>query len=196
MNRLVLSLLALSVPVLLQADVADLTVGSATEPSGALFSVPVSISNVTDLYAFQFDLSYNPSVVELLSVTEGPFLPSAGSTFFIPGMIDNVGGSAANNADTLIGPIPGASGSGVLANFNFEGVRQGTSDLTLSNEFLFDSNLNSISFTAQPGQASITIAPGVVPEPTFLLPLTLITLILFSVPVIQRRRTVSSGRIR
>jgi len=191
MIRLVVALLLLSVPAVLQADEADLSVGPATELPGAEFIVPVSISNVSDLYAFQFDLSYDPSIVQLLSVTEGPFLPSAGTTFFIPGTIDNVGGTATFNADTLIGPIPGATGSGVLADFNFQGVVQGTSNLTLANVTLLDSNLNNISFTTQSGQVGISGA--VLPEPTFLPPLILITLMLCVAVVIRRRRGFSSG---
>jgi general secretion pathway protein D len=195
MIRFVLALCLVSVPVVLQADIADLSVGSTTESVGTLFTVPVSISNVTDLYAFQFDVSYDPSIVQLLSVTEGPFLPSAGTTFFIPGTIDNVGGSATFNADALIGPISGATGSGDLADLNFQGVGQGASNLTLANEFLFDSNLNSISFTPLSGQ--VVISGAATPEPTFLPPLILISLSLCVAVVIQRRRRVSSGtRVR
>ena len=60
---------------------------------GQKFSLDVDVSNITDLYAFQFDLGFDPGLLSALSVTEGTFLPSGGSTFFLPGTIDNVGGT-------------------------------------------------------------------------------------------------------
>jgi hypothetical protein len=48
--------------------------------------VDVNISGVTDLYDFQFDLSFNPAVIQATSVLEGKFLLSGGgTTFFLPG---------------------------------------------------------------------------------------------------------------
>jgi hypothetical protein len=117
----------------------------------------ILISNVSDLYAFQFDLSFDASLVQLLNISEGGFLPSAGTTMFVPGTIDNTTGSATGTADTLVGMIPGASGSGVLASFTFQRIAPGTSPISLSNVVLLDSNLNEIPFTIQNG--SITMVP-------------------------------------
>src|SRR3954470_5892271 len=98
---------------------ALLSVGSAKVEPVAAGSIPVSISGVLDLFAFQFDLAYDPSVVNLVSISEGPFLPSAGGTFFLPGTIDNVAGTATFISDSLLGPVPGASGSGDLVFLKF-----------------------------------------------------------------------------
>ncbi len=73
------------------------------------------MTDVSDLYAFQFDLAFDPTILELQSISEGTFLPGAGSTNFFPGTIDNTGGTATATADSLVGAIPGASGSGTLA---------------------------------------------------------------------------------
>src|ERR1700738_335986 len=54
----------------------------AVQP-GQSFSLDVVISNVADLYAFQFDLAFDPFVLSATGVTEGPFLPSGGITAFI-----------------------------------------------------------------------------------------------------------------
>jgi adhesin HecA-like repeat protein len=53
-------------------------------------------------------------VLSATGITEGSFLPSGGSTFLIPGMIDNNAGIIAFNADTLLSAISGVSGSGTL----------------------------------------------------------------------------------
>ncbi|MBZ5634921.1 MAG: cohesin domain-containing protein [Acidobacteriia bacterium] len=136
-----------------------LTVGSASVGVGSTFSVPVTISGTSDLYAFQFDLSFDPSILQLQSVAEGPFLPSAGATFFIPATIDNVLGVASFTADSLLGPGPGAAGAGILASFNFQAFAGGTSTLSLANVILLDSNLNDIQFETTGGGVIVTSVP-------------------------------------
>lgn len=121
------------------------------------------MSNVSDLFSFQFDLSFDPTILELQSISEGSFLPGAGSTFFLPGTIDNTAGTATFTADSLVGAIPGASGDGTLAIFSFEALAAGTSPLTLSNVVLQDSNLADIAFNATNGQVI-----SAVPEPRLL----------------------------
>src|SRR5437867_11035043 len=102
---------------------------SLNVPAGQTFSVDVSISNVTDLFAFQFDLGFNPAIIAADGVTEGSFLATGGSTFFIAGTIDNVGGSVSSNADTLLTALSGVSGSGTLATFELTAVGAGSSSL-------------------------------------------------------------------
>ena len=119
---------------------------------GNFFDVFVNISNVTDLFAYQFEISFNPNILSAGSVTEGPFLASGG--FFIPGVIDNTAGSITFAAGSLIGAIPGVSGSGTLATLNFEGLTLGTSSVNLSNVILLDS---SLSFMAVPEPATIIL---------------------------------------
>ncbi len=154
--------LVMSSPSLLVAD-SIVIAGSDVVAIGDTFDVPVSVSGVSDLYAFQFDLSYDPTVLQLLSINEGSFLPSAGSTLFIPATIDNTAGAATSTADTLIGTIPGASGEGDLAIFDFKAISVGNSALTLSNVTLLDSSINNIAFTTTNGQVV-----SEVPEPNIL----------------------------
>src|SRR5579872_3309794 len=92
---------------------------STSVGAGSNFAVDVNISNVSDLFAFQFDIGFNPGILSATSITEGLFLPGGGTTFFIPGTIDNIGGTISSNADTLIGAISGVSGSGTLAIIDF-----------------------------------------------------------------------------
>jgi general secretion pathway protein D len=144
-------------PALLVAD-AIVTAGSGTFGAGNTFAVPVSVSGVSDLYAYQFDLSYDPSALQLLSINEGQLLQSAGSTFFIPGTIDNTAGTATSIADSRVGMIPGASGDGDLAIFDFKALSIGTSTLTLSNMILLDSSLNPIAFITANGTSYLSRA--------------------------------------
>ena len=134
---------------------------------GTSLTVDVDISNVTDLYALQFDLSFAPGVLSAVSITEGSFLSSGGPTFFIPGTIDNTSGSITFTADTLLGSGPGASNMGTLAVLTLSGLSPGSSGIDLSNVLLLDSNLNPISFDLQ--SAGIAVVPAVAtPEPSSL----------------------------
>jgi len=132
--------------------------------AGSDFTVDVDISNVTNLYGYQFDLTFNPSVLEAVSSSEGSFLSQGGATFFIPGTNDNVAGTVFATADTLLTAINGVSGSGQLVAFTFDALEAGTSSMSIVNETLLDSNLNVISDTATGG--SVTVGSGSVPGAT------------------------------
>ena len=127
-----------------------------TATDGSQVVVNVDITGVTDLYGFQFDLEFNPSVLAAVSSSEGTFLPSGGGTFFVPGTIDNVGGTVSATADTLLTAITGVSGSGALATFDFTAIGPGSSSLSIANVTLLDSNLNSIPNTAGGGSVTVT----------------------------------------
>lgn len=132
---------------------------------GQTFSLDIHIDGITDLYAFQFDLGFDPTILAAESVTEGSFLSSGGgSTIFIPGTIDNVGGTIASTADALTGPIPGVSGRGTLASIEFEALATGTTAISLANVDLFDSNLDPITFSVENGSVLVTTSP--IPEPS------------------------------
>jgi general secretion pathway protein D len=130
--------------------------------AGNSISLDVIISSVTDLYAFQFDLSFDPGTVSAASIVEGGFLAGGGTTAFIPGTIDNVAGTITATADTLIGPGPGVIGSGTLAILTLTGLESGTSTIDLSNVILLDSNLGAINANLQSG--SVTVTSTAVPE--------------------------------
>jgi hypothetical protein len=141
-------------------------IAPATVSQGSTFSADVKISDVTDLYDFQFDLSFNNAVLQATNnILEGTFLSGGGSTFFIPGTIDNTTGNVTFNADTLLGAVPGVSGSGTLAVFGFMALAPGTSNLTISNVLLQDSSGASLSGTTTGGSVTVQ-GPATVPEPS------------------------------
>jgi Cohesin domain len=141
--RFVVVILLMSVAMF--ADVISI-VGPVSNPIvGDTFNVDVDVTGITDLFAFQFDLTFDPTLLSAVSVIEGPFLPGGGTTIFIPGSIDNVGGTVAATADTLIGAISGVAGNGVLAEFQFTALAPGTSALSFGNEILLDSSLSDIT---------------------------------------------------
>jgi Cohesin domain/PEP-CTERM motif len=147
--------------------VPTISAPSVTVGVGDTFSIPISITDAVDLTSWQFDLAFNPSIVQANSVTEGPFLSSSGakSTLFTPGVIDNVGGQITLVADLFVDLLPGPSGSGDLADIEFTALAAGVSPFTLSNVFLngLDSGFEIVNgqTTAVPEPATmILLASG------------------------------------
>lgn len=147
------------------------SVGSATVTIGDTFTIPVSITDAVDLTSFQFDLSFNASILQVTvtGVTESDFFTQGDITVFIPGAIDNTTGQILGVSDALIFQSP-VNGSGVLANVEFTAIGAGTSLLMLSNVFL---NLLDSGFTVTNGEVCVNPSPaaptcgqaGAVPEP-------------------------------
>src|ERR1700730_13223033 len=136
---------------------------------GKSFSLDVRISGVVDLFAFQFDLAFDPLILSAGSITEGPFLPSGGATAFIAGTVDSTAGTITATVDTLIGPIPGVNGSGVLASVDFQALSLGTSPITFPDGILLDSDLNTFPiFTILSGAVGFFVieTPPAIPEPS------------------------------
>ena len=152
-------------PVMADA-ILSIDPSTTTVSAGSNLSVDIVVINVVDLYAFQFDLIYNPSVLYATGMAEGTFLPSGGATFFIEGSIDNGAGSVTNVADTLLGSIAGVDGTGTLATIDFKAIAPGTGILFLDSVILLDSQFADIPF--QTVGSEIQVMPAV-PEPSTLI---------------------------
>lgn len=126
------------------------------------FGVNIVIHGATDLFAFQFDLSFDPRLLSAISVAEGGLLSSGGSTIFFPGTIDNVGGRISFTLGTLTDSLPGVDGTGALAGIVFRSRNTGgIAALSLSDIILLDSNLSDMAFVAPlPAQIAVVPEPG------------------------------------
>ncbi len=138
-----------------------LTVAAAPNPVlvGAPLTLQVLINGIADLYAYQFSLSYNPALVQLTSVTEGAFLATGGPTFFDGGTVNNTTGTVSFVFDSLIGAVPGVTGTGVLASMQFTAVAAGVSALTFSDVLFLDAGLADITVAAQNGSVQVSAVP-------------------------------------
>lgn len=123
---------------------------------GKTFTINVSISQVTDLAAWEFKLYYESSILNATNITEGPFLKSMGNTTFIPfNFTDSYNATHGRIwfACTLTGQGPGASGNGTLATITFKAKGPGVANLHLADTDLLDSKMppNRIGHTTIDG---------------------------------------------
>jgi hypothetical protein len=134
---------------------------TVTVNAGKNFSINVTISSVSDLYGWQFALSWNASLLDLVNVTEGPFLKSGGSndTYFNYNLNATAGNLIADC--TLLGNVPGVSGSGVLATITFHVKNGGQCPLNLFDVELYDSSELPISFQTTNGYGYFVSPPHI-----------------------------------
>ncbi|MGA6826183.1 cohesin domain-containing protein [Nitrospira sp. NS4] len=165
-----------------QGHALSLGVGSAAFDVGNTFSVGVFVTDAVDLTSWQFDLRYDPTILQANFVTEGPFLSSAGATLFVPGVIDNTTGLISLVAGSFVDLTP-PSGSGVLARVEFTTLSLGVSALELDNAFL---NFGDSGFTTTTGL--VTVRTAGVPEPNTAVLLSLGGLLFWAVQRWNRTR--------
>jgi hypothetical protein len=139
-----------------QGQALTVTVGSAAVSVGDTVSLDVTVAEAVDLTAWQFDLRYAPTILRADLVTEGPFLSSAGTTLFSPGIIDNTTGLISLVSDSFVDLSP-PSGSGVLASIQFTALSLGLSPVTMSNVFL---NFTDSGFAVANGSVAVVPIPG------------------------------------
>lgn len=129
------------------------------------FTVDIAVTGAKDLFAYQFDLTFPAGSVAPTSITEGSFLPTAGTTYFIAGTPDS--GNVRFVADALVGPLPGANGTGVLARATLSTNSSGPIPIGIANVILLDSNLATLlattsgaTVTGGPVVSPVTFTPG------------------------------------
>jgi hypothetical protein len=147
--------------------------------TGQTFSLTVDVAGVSDLYGYQFDLYFNPTVLSALSVAEGSFLAEGGPTIFLPGNIDDVGGTITGNADILQTAVSGVTGSGTLLIFSFQALSPGDSSVQIAN--LLALNSFGEGLVLDSAGSVVTVAGAAVPEPATVLLLLMGTARLFPV---------------
>jgi hypothetical protein len=104
--------------------------------SGGTFTVNVTIADVSELYGWQVNVTFNPQVLHVESTLEGSFLEQVNETIFIM-KIDNTLGyilvsGLFQQREGGIYPPHGASGSGLLCNITFSVKSSGSSPMQFS----------------------------------------------------------------
>ena len=123
--------------------------------TGDTFTLDISAKEVFDLAGWQFDIVFDPTILEAVNVTEGNFLKTdGGTTFFQSGSIDNASGKITGLSAIRLSD-PGVSGTGPLLQVRFKAKSAGETELALHN-FQFG-DITGESFPAGPHQTRIVV---------------------------------------
>jgi len=132
----------------IKIDPANQKVGS-----GDTFSVDIRAEDVKNLLGWQFDIVFDPIMIEFVKVTEGPLLKSKGKTLFISGSKKQ--NAVRNIAASLLGN-DGVSGSGVMATVYFKLTKKGSAKLDLENHLFSDPAAQPIAHNVENGGVNLS----------------------------------------
>lgn len=100
---------------------------------GDTFTLDLYAEDVTDLVEWNFDIAFDPLLLEVIDIRKGYFLESAGGvTSFHEGTIDNQSGKITGLSETVLNGNA-ISGTGLLMSVTFLAKAGGRTELRLSN---------------------------------------------------------------
>ena len=131
------------------------TFSAPTLHAGETFTLDLNAADVYDLAGWQFDITFDPSVLEVLEVKEGEFLKTGGgTTFFQKGSIDNATGKITKLSSARLSEV-GVSGTGTLLSVTFTAKAGGETRLSVHNVQL--GSITGRIITAGPHEVLLTI---------------------------------------
>ncbi|MGD8967961.1 MAG: cohesin domain-containing protein [Anaerolineae bacterium] len=104
---------------------------------GEVFTLDLQIEDAEDLAGVEFDMFFDPDVVQIGEVTIGPFLGSTGRDVTHTAVVDNDAGMLEFVAFS-VGDEDGADGAGVLLTLELEAAERGATLLDLENVTVCD----------------------------------------------------------
>jgi hypothetical protein len=109
----------------------------STKQTGSFVTVYINITGVSDLYTWQFNLTYNKNILSVYRITSGTFLGATKDTSSeaLLGKVINATDNAlgySGFAETILGDVAGVSGNGRLVSIQFQVVGYGSTDLVIS----------------------------------------------------------------
>jgi len=117
----------------------------------ASFTIDIVVDNVTDLFAWEFKLGWNASILNFTSVAEGPFLSGAGATVFYNQTFEDETGLDYILVNCTLTGGSSVSGSGLIANATFTVQSSGETQLDLYETSMKDSGQASIKHSVTDG---------------------------------------------
>ena len=151
---------ALAPQVKLKLEPAEVTVGLHET-----FTVQVMIEGASDLGAFEFDLTYDPSILRFEGATVGEFIRSTGRSVVPVGPeVDGAGGRVTLGAISYgNGDGDGPSGTGVLVTITFVAQGEGSTALEMSKVQVLDTAVNVQPITVAGGRVVVSGAAAPAP---------------------------------
>jgi len=143
--------------------IVNITPPTQTVSTKSSFTVDITVDPAVPIAGVQFDLSFNPSLVNATSVTEGELLKQGGAqTYFNPGAIDNKNGTITGVAGTITTSGETVSSEGVFATIEMTALdvsEAATSPLDLPTVIVADMHGKPVSLRVNDGCVIVVIEP-------------------------------------
>ena len=124
-------------------------------PVGGTTDIYIHLNSVRDLYGYQLQVSYAPSVVSATATFVNTWFNTASDASIVPGWNAACSSGICQFAVTKLNPALPIQGSGILAKITLTGLSPGTSTISFSSSLLADRNGTPISRTS--GTTNITV---------------------------------------
>lgn len=136
---------------------------SGTYDTGDTAIFSVGVSDVTDLYSYGLEITYDPTVLDYVSSSEGDFLKAGGmGTSFLSALQNGTEGKLIVGNTRLLNPPQGIDGSGALFSLTFNVLGSSGAKTSLSfapGSYISDSNAD---IPAQYSSAEVSVGEGTV----------------------------------
>lgn len=129
---------------------------------GEEFTVNIDIETTEDVFAVEFSLYFDPSIIKVEKIIEGDFLNEGGAPIYNVSTINNVSGKI-EFACTRFNTKSGVTGSGTLSVIKFIGEGAGSSAIHLQKVVVVDSNINELTVSANDGSVNVNTPPEMHP---------------------------------
>lgn len=175
----ILSMLALLIgmvgmtgqPVFAADPVVKITPAATTIEVGQTVTVYVDVTGITNLFAVELHLGFDPTILEVIDADAGTAGIQVGHGDFLK--VEFVAQNAADNAAgkidyavTQMGSEPGKNGDGKLAVITFRGKAAGSSSVTINQVLNSDPTATEIVASVNNGSITVGDAPTATTSPT------------------------------
>jgi hypothetical protein len=133
---------------------------SASAGTGESVNFDVEVASASNLYGFQFDVTYDPAGLQFERAAQGAFLSKNGvETLFCidPKVTQGTPSNRVTIACTRLGPVGGVEGSGILETVTFRTLGSGAYELGLNKVKLVDSSAALINAETS-GPSTLTVS--------------------------------------
>ncbi len=127
---------------------------SISQTTGSTFAVNVVLSGVQNAYSVPVEVNYDPKLLQVVNVSNGPFLSQDGQTVALMHRDDDTTGSLQINATRPPG-ANGVSGQGTVATLTFKAKAPGNSTLAISRGGARDPAMQALPVAGTVAQVAI-----------------------------------------
>lgn len=127
---------------------------SISQRTGATFTVNVVVSGVQNAYSVPLQVSYDPKALQVVNVSNGPFLSQDGQLVTLVKRDDDSSGTLQINASRPPGSS-GVSGQGTVVTLTFRAKAAGQSNLSISKGGAVDPAMHAIPVFGTVAQVTV-----------------------------------------